>query len=69
VLRWDLTITTGLSAKNLVIYLLATFLALRMVIGRTSVTPPGRCRVPSSCRSVTRSSPGWWLADHPVPRL
>jgi len=41
VLRWDLTITTGLSAKNLVIYLLATFLALRMVVGRTSVTAAG----------------------------
>jgi hypothetical protein len=41
VLRWDLTITTGLSAKNLVLYLLATFLALRMVIGRTSVTAAG----------------------------
>ena len=40
-LRWDLTITTGLSAKNLVLYLLATFLALRMVIGRTSVTAAG----------------------------
>ena len=37
-LRWDLTLTTGLSAKNLVIYLVATFLALRMVIARTSVT-------------------------------
>ncbi len=37
VLRWDLTITTGLSAKNLVIYLVATFLALRMVIARTSI--------------------------------
>ena len=36
-LRWDLTITTGLSAKNLVIYLVATFLALRMVIARTSI--------------------------------
>jgi hypothetical protein len=41
VLRWDLTITTGLSAKNLVIYLLATFLALRMVIGRTAVNAAG----------------------------
>jgi hypothetical protein len=37
VLRWDLTITTGLSAKNLVIYMVATFLALRMVIARTSI--------------------------------
>lgn len=42
VLRWDLTLTTGLSAKNLVIYMLATFLALRMVIGHTSVTAAGR---------------------------
>jgi len=42
VLRWDLTITTGLSAKNLVIYLLATFLALRMVIARTSITAAGQ---------------------------
>jgi hypothetical protein len=41
VLRWDLTITTGLSAKNLVIYLLATFIGLRMVVGRTSVTAAG----------------------------
>lgn len=37
-LRWDLTITTGLSAKNLLIYLLAIFLALRMVIARSSIT-------------------------------
>ena len=36
-LRWDLTITTGLSAKNLIIYMVATFLALRMVIARTSI--------------------------------
>ena len=42
VLRWDLTITTGLSAKNLVIYMLATFLALRMVIGRTSIVAAGQ---------------------------
>jgi O-Antigen ligase len=41
VLRWDLTITTGLSAKNLVIYLLATFLALRMVVARTPITAAG----------------------------
>jgi len=41
VLRWDLTFTTGLSAKNLIIYLLATFLGLRMVIGRSSVTAAG----------------------------
>jgi hypothetical protein len=41
VLRWDLTITTGLSAKNLVIYMLATFLALRMVMARTSVMAAG----------------------------
>jgi hypothetical protein len=41
VLRWDLTITTGLSAKNLVIYMLATFLALRMVVGRASINAMG----------------------------
>ena len=41
VLRWDLTITTGLSAKNLVIYLVATFLALRMVVARTSIIAAG----------------------------
>jgi O-antigen ligase len=41
-LRWDLTITTGFSAKNLVIYLLATFIALRMVVGRGSVMAAGR---------------------------
>jgi hypothetical protein len=41
VLRWDLTFSTGLSAKNVVIYLMATFLALRMVIGRTSLTAAG----------------------------
>jgi hypothetical protein len=41
VLRWDLTITTGLSAKNLVIYMLATFLALRMVVGRASINAVG----------------------------
>jgi hypothetical protein len=45
VLRWDLTITTGLSAKNLVIYLLATFLALRMVVGRASVMAAGRMQM------------------------
>jgi O-Antigen ligase len=42
VMRWDLTLTTGLSAKNLIIYLLATFLALRMIIGRTSIMAAGR---------------------------
>jgi hypothetical protein len=42
VMRWDLTITTGLSAKNLVIYMLATFLALRMVIARTSIVAAGQ---------------------------
>jgi hypothetical protein len=40
-MRWDLTITTGLSAKNLAIYLVATFLALRMVVSRTSITAGG----------------------------
>jgi hypothetical protein len=41
VMRWDLTITTGLSAKNLAIYLVATFLALRMVVARSSITAGG----------------------------
>ena len=41
-LRWDLTITTGLSAKNLLIYMLATFLALRMVIARNSIVAAGQ---------------------------
>ena len=41
VLRWDLTIATGLSAKNLVIYLLAVFIGLRMVVGRTSLIAAG----------------------------
>jgi len=45
VLRWDLTITTGLSAKNLVIYMLATFLALRMVIARNSIVAAGQMQV------------------------
>ena len=41
VLNLDLTITTGFSAKNLVVYLVATFLALRMVISRTSIAAAG----------------------------
>jgi len=41
VLRWDLTFTTGLSAKNVIIYLLAVLLGLRMVIARNSVTAAG----------------------------
>jgi len=41
VFNLDLTITTGFSAKNLVVYLIATFLALRMVISRTSVAAAG----------------------------
>ena len=41
-LRWDLTFSTGLSAKNLLIYLLAIFLALRMIIARTSITAAGQ---------------------------
>lgn len=44
-MRWDLTITTGLSAKNLIIYMLATFLALRMVTARTSVMAAGSMQV------------------------
>ena len=42
VLRWDLTLATGLSAKNVIIYMLATFLALQMVISRTSIMAAGR---------------------------
>jgi hypothetical protein len=42
VLRWDLSLTTGLSAKNLVIYLVATFLALRLVVGRGSLMVAGQ---------------------------
>jgi hypothetical protein len=42
VLRWDLTLATGLSAKNVVIYMLATFLALRLVIARGSVVAAGQ---------------------------
>jgi hypothetical protein len=41
VLRWDLTVAMGLSAKNLVIYLLAVFIGLRMVIGRSSLVAAG----------------------------
>jgi hypothetical protein len=41
VLRWDLTLTTGLSAKNVVIYLVASLVALRLVISRSSVTAAG----------------------------
>jgi hypothetical protein len=37
VLQWDLTITTGLSAKNAVIYLVASLLVLRMIVARTNV--------------------------------
>jgi hypothetical protein len=44
-MRWDLTITTGLSAKNLLIYMLATFLALRMVTARTSIMAAGSMQV------------------------
>jgi len=45
VLQWDLTITTGLSAKNFIIYLIAMFLALRMVIARTSLVAAGPMQV------------------------
>jgi hypothetical protein len=41
VLRWDLTIATGLSSKNLVIYLLAVFIGLRMVVVRSSLVAAG----------------------------
>lgn len=42
VLRWDLTFTTGLSAKNIAIYMVATFLALRMIVGRSSIMSVGK---------------------------
>jgi O-antigen ligase len=42
VLQWDLTFTTGLSAKNALLYMIATFLALRMVVARTSVLAAGQ---------------------------
>ncbi len=42
VLHWDLTFTTGLSAKNVAIYLVATFIALRMIVGRASLMAAGR---------------------------
>jgi hypothetical protein len=45
VLRWDLTITTGLSAKNLLIYMVATFIALRMVMARSSIMAAGQLQV------------------------
>ena len=45
VLRWDLTLTSGLSAKNVAIYLVATFLALRMVIARTSIMAMGQMQM------------------------
>ncbi len=41
-MHWDLAITTGLSAKNLLIYVLASILALRMVIRRSSITAAGQ---------------------------
>ena len=41
VLRWDLSLTAGLSAKNLVIYLLAVFIGLRMVVQRTPLVAAG----------------------------
>jgi hypothetical protein len=37
VLQWDLTITAGLSAKNAVMYIMMSFLALRMIVARTNV--------------------------------
>ena len=70
VLRWDLTITTGLSAKNLVIYLLAIFLGLRMVIARTSVTAASSHagRVPGADR-LRDLHLADRRADHQVPGI
>jgi hypothetical protein len=42
VLRVDLTFTTGLSAKNVAIYLVASVLVLRMIIGRSSIMAAGK---------------------------
>jgi len=41
-LNWDLSLLPGLSAKNLIIYFIAVLLALRMVVGRQSVTAMGQ---------------------------
>ena len=41
VLRWDLAIAMGLSARNLIIYLMAVIIGLRMVVGRTSLVAAG----------------------------
>jgi len=41
-LNWDLSLLPGVSAKNLIIYLIAVMLALRMVVGRHSVTDMGQ---------------------------
>ena len=41
-LNLDLSLLPGLSAKNLLIYCIAVALALRMVVGRQSVTAMGQ---------------------------
>ena len=41
-LNWDLSLLPGVSAKNLIIYCIAVILALRMVVGRHSVTDMGQ---------------------------
>jgi len=41
-LNWDLSLLPGVSAKNLIIYLIAVILALRMVVGRHSVADMGQ---------------------------
>jgi hypothetical protein len=41
-LLWDLSLLPGVSAKNLIIYCIAVLLALRMVVGRHTVTDMGQ---------------------------
>jgi len=41
-LNWDLSLLPGLSAKNLIIYLIAVVLALRMVVSRGSIMVAGQ---------------------------
>src|SRR4051812_17874698 len=41
-LNFDLSLMPGVSAKNLIIYMMAVILALRMVVGRQSVSDMGK---------------------------
>ena len=44
-LDMNLSLLPGLSAKNLIIYLIAVLLALRMVVSRASITAAGQMQV------------------------